>query len=35
MTQDELVTELWDYAREVPMGEHPWFQESQDRVRLE
>jgi len=26
MTQDELVTELWDYAREVPMREHPWFQ---------
>jgi pyrroloquinoline quinone (PQQ) biosynthesis protein C len=23
---DEFIEELWEYAREVPMGEHPWFQ---------
>src|SRR5213592_2466148 len=23
---DELVAELWTYANEVPMLEHPWFQ---------
>jgi pyrroloquinoline quinone (PQQ) biosynthesis protein C len=22
---DEFVEELWTYANEVPMGEHPWF----------
>lgn len=26
MSPDELIAELWGYAREVPMGEHPWFQ---------
>lgn len=26
MTSDEFVSELWGYAREVPMIEHPWFQ---------
>jgi pyrroloquinoline quinone (PQQ) biosynthesis protein C len=26
MTADELIAELWTYAREVPMVEHPWFQ---------
>lgn len=25
MTGDEFVEELWGYAREVPMMEHPWF----------
>ncbi|HTE84106.1 MAG TPA: iron-containing redox enzyme family protein, partial [Dehalococcoidia bacterium] len=22
---DEFIAELWGYANEVPMGEHPWF----------
>src|SRR6476646_3743447 len=22
---DEFVAELWGYANQVPMGEHPWF----------
>ncbi len=22
---DEFIDELWTYANEVPMGEHPWF----------
>ena len=26
MASDEFIAELWGYAREVPMGEHPWFQ---------
>jgi pyrroloquinoline quinone (PQQ) biosynthesis protein C len=26
MTSDVFIEELWGYAREVPMGEHPWFQ---------
>jgi pyrroloquinoline quinone (PQQ) biosynthesis protein C len=26
MSADEFIAELWGYAREVPMGEHPWFQ---------
>jgi pyrroloquinoline quinone (PQQ) biosynthesis protein C len=26
MTPDTFIEELWGYAREVPMGEHPWFQ---------
>jgi len=26
MSLDEFISELWGYAREVPMGEHPWFQ---------
>src|SRR6201987_2487903 len=26
METDAFIEELWDYAREVPMGEHPWFQ---------
>lgn len=26
MSPDEFIAELWGYAREVPMGEHPWFQ---------
>jgi pyrroloquinoline quinone (PQQ) biosynthesis protein C len=25
MSPDEFITELWTYANEVPMGEHPWF----------
>jgi pyrroloquinoline quinone (PQQ) biosynthesis protein C len=23
--QDELIQELWGYANQVPMGDHPWF----------
>ncbi len=26
MASDAFIEELWGYAREVPMGEHPWFQ---------
>jgi pyrroloquinoline quinone (PQQ) biosynthesis protein C len=26
MSPDEFVAELWSYAQEVPMGQHPWFQ---------
>jgi pyrroloquinoline quinone (PQQ) biosynthesis protein C len=26
VSADEFIAELWDYAREVPMGQHPWFQ---------
>src|SRR6201988_931903 len=26
METDAFIEELWGYAREVPMGEHPWFQ---------
>ncbi len=26
MSPDEFIAELWGCAREVPMGEHPWFQ---------
>ena len=26
MSPDEFISELWGYAQEVPMGEHPWFQ---------
>jgi pyrroloquinoline quinone (PQQ) biosynthesis protein C len=26
MSPDEFIAELWGYADEVPMGEHPWFQ---------
>ena len=26
MASDTFIEELWGYAREVPMGEHPWFQ---------
>lgn len=26
MTPEAFITELWRYAGEVPMGEHPWFQ---------
>jgi len=26
MSPDEFIAELWGYAEEVPMGEHPWFQ---------
>lgn len=26
MTPDEFITELWGYANEVPMEQHPWFQ---------
>jgi pyrroloquinoline quinone (PQQ) biosynthesis protein C len=26
MSSDEFITELWSYAREVSMVEHPWFQ---------
>lgn len=26
MAQDEFIDELWGYAAEVPMAEHPWFQ---------
>src|SRR5713226_7207459 len=26
MSADEFIAELWGYARELPMGEHPWFQ---------
>ncbi len=26
MSPDEFIAELWGYAEEVPMGQHPWFQ---------
>jgi pyrroloquinoline quinone (PQQ) biosynthesis protein C len=26
MSPDDFIAELWGYADEVPMGEHPWFQ---------
>jgi pyrroloquinoline quinone (PQQ) biosynthesis protein C len=26
MTSDDFIAELWGYAREVPMEQHPWFQ---------
>jgi pyrroloquinoline quinone (PQQ) biosynthesis protein C len=26
MSPDEFIHELWGYAEEAPMGEHPWFQ---------
>lgn len=26
MSPEAFITELWRYADEVPMGEHPWFQ---------
>lgn len=26
MSSDEFITQLWSYARDVPMGQHPWFQ---------
>jgi hypothetical protein len=26
MSPDEFIAELWDHARALPMGEHPWFQ---------
>ena len=26
MATDDFIAELWRYAEEVPMGEHPWFQ---------
>ena len=26
MATDDFIAELWRYADEVPMGEHPWFQ---------
>ena len=26
MSPGEFITELWDHARALPMGEHPWFQ---------
>jgi pyrroloquinoline quinone (PQQ) biosynthesis protein C len=26
MNSDDFIAELWRYAEEVPMGEHPWFQ---------
>lgn len=26
MTQNDFIAELWTYAEEAPMGEHPWFQ---------
>jgi pyrroloquinoline quinone (PQQ) biosynthesis protein C len=26
MSPDEFIAELWTYAQEVPMAEHPWFQ---------
>jgi pyrroloquinoline quinone (PQQ) biosynthesis protein C len=26
MSPDQFIAELWGYADEVPMGEHPWFQ---------
>ncbi|MEE8075560.1 MAG: hypothetical protein V3T60_08055, partial [Candidatus Binatia bacterium] len=25
MSPDEFVAELWGYAKEVPLEEHPWF----------
>src|SRR5947207_15937796 len=26
MSADEFISELWSYADEVPMEQHPWFQ---------
>jgi len=26
VSADEFISELWGYAHEAPMGEHPWFQ---------
>ena len=26
MSSDQFIEELWSYAREVPMEQHPWFQ---------
>ena len=26
MSPNEFIAELWSYTREVPMGQHPWFQ---------
>src|SRR5437879_5159987 len=26
MSPDEFIDELWSYAQEVPMAQHPWFQ---------
>src|SRR5437867_7643477 len=26
MSANEFIAELWTYAQEVPMAEHPWFQ---------
>jgi pyrroloquinoline quinone (PQQ) biosynthesis protein C len=26
MSPDDFIAELWDYAAEVPMEQHPWFQ---------
>ena len=26
MSPNEFIAELWSYAEEVPMGQHPWFQ---------
>src|SRR5437867_12198641 len=26
MSANEFIAELWSYAQEVPMAEHPWFQ---------
>ena len=26
MSPDEFIAELWSYAQEVPMEQHPWFQ---------
>src|SRR5256712_1951816 len=26
MASDAFIEELWGYAKEVPMAEHPWFQ---------
>ncbi len=26
LSPDEFEAELWSYANEVPMGQHPWFQ---------
>jgi pyrroloquinoline quinone (PQQ) biosynthesis protein C len=25
MSPDDFIRELWSYAEEVPMGQHPWF----------
>ena len=26
MSPDDFISELWGYADEVPMEQHPWFQ---------
>ena len=26
MSADEFIAELWSYAQDVPMEQHPWFQ---------